>query len=193
MRVIKWKNLALGDGDGRARSSGRARCASAGWWVAWIWCGASAWGSDASAACLDVAAPGERPDVLGNVYETVRTSLGDGAMEVMYSVKGDCVTFLETRIHEVSPATAFEAGRVGALQRQFNATDDDMAVLAAALVEMRDHLASARSRSGAIHHASAGKVVNGVCRMWILGVALGRNLSVAFVLAPKSDVERCGG
>ena len=162
-------------------------------WLAGILFGVVAWGSDASLQCLDVAAPAEAPDVLGNVYLTVRTAFGDGSMEVMYGIEGHCVTFVEKALHEVNPATAFEAGRVGALQRQVEATDDDMAILVTALVEMRDRLLSAESRGKVIRHASAGKVVNGVCRMWILGVVLSRNLSVTYRLAPRSDLERCGG
>ncbi len=147
-----------------------------------------------SAKCLGIAAP-RGADTLGNVYRTQRTSIGYGSMEVMYSVKGNCVTYVEKTIYGVNPARAFETGRVGALQRQFGATDDDMAVLATALVEMHALLGSAEPRVGVIYsnHASAGKVVNGICRMWTLGMMLSTNLSITFALVLKSDIERCGG
>ena len=147
------------------------------------------------AKCLGIAVPREAADVLGNVYRTERTSIGYGPMEVMYSVKGDCVTYVEKTIYGVNPARAFVAGRVGALQRQFGATHEDMAVLATALAEMHELLVSAEPRADVTHshHASAGRVVNGICRMWTLGMMLSTNLSVTFALVLKSDIERCGG
>ena len=139
--------------------------------------------------CLDVALPKESPDGLGNVYSTERTSFGDGLIEVAYSVQGACVDRVEKTIYAVDPSKMLERARV--LQRELGATNEDMAILATAVAELHEHLLSPAARDSAMHMASADRVVDAVCRRWIL-VTAGERVIVTQELWPESQVPKCG-